>query len=112
MRHVNLNRHLVLETPERIADGAGGYVQTWRPVGEIWGEIVARTGREIAGGAVQLSSATYRITVRAAPVGAPSRPRPEQRLRCAGRVFKIEAVTDRDPAGRYLTCYATEEVAV
>lgn len=112
MSHVNLNRHLILEAPERLPDGAGGYVQTWRCVGEIWGEIVARTGREVSGGEVQLSSASYRIIVRAAPVGAASRPRPEQRLRGAGRVFRIEAVTDRDPTGRYLTCYATEEVAV
>lgn len=112
MKHVNLNRHLVLEAPERTADGAGGYGETWRQVGEVWAQIVARTGREVEDGTAQLSSTGYKITVRAAPWGAPSRPKPEQRLRGGGRTFRIEAVTDRDPLGRYLTCYATEEVAV
>jgi head-tail adaptor len=112
MKGVTLNRHLVLEAPERAPDGAGGYGETWRPVGELWAEIIARTGREVVDGTAQLSSAGYKITVRAAPHGAPSRPKPEQRLRSGSRVFRIEAVTERGPMGRYLTCYATEEVAV
>lgn len=111
MSHVNLNRRLMLETPERISDGAGGYGDNWRQVGEIWAQIAARTGREVTDGTAQVSSTSYMITVRAAPWGAPSRPKPEQRLRGGGRIFRIEAVTDRDPLGRYLTCYAQEEVA-
>ena len=112
MKHINLNRHLVLEAPERVADGAGGYAETWQPIGEVWAEIIARTGREVTDGTAQVSSTGYRITVRAAPYGAPSRPKPEQRLRDGSRIFRIEAVTERDPLGRYLTCYAQEEVAV
>jgi len=112
MKHVNLNRHLVLEAPGRIADGAGGYTQTWQPIGELWAQIIARTGREVTGGTAQVSSTGYKIMVRAAPWGAPSRPKPEQRLRDGRRVFRIEAVTEQDPVGRYLTCYAQEEVAV
>ncbi|PVA10587.1 phage tail protein [Pelagivirga sediminicola] len=112
MKHINLNRHLVLEAPERVADGAGGFAETWQPIGEVWAEIIARTGREVTEGAAQVSSTGYKITVRAAPWGAPSRPKPEQRLRGGGRIFRIEAVTERDPLGRYLTCYAQEEVAV
>ncbi len=112
MSRVNLNRRLILETPERVADGAGGYADTWRQLGEVWAQVAARTGREVTDGTAQLSSAGYMITVRAAPWGAPSRPKPEQRLRSGGRIFRIEAVTDSDPMGRYLTCYAQEEVAV
>ena len=112
MARVTLNRQLVLEAPGRVADGAGGFDQAWVVLGTIWAEVVARTGREVTEGSVQMSSTSYRITVRAAPFGAPSRPAPEQRLRDGTRVFRIEAVADRDPAGRYLTCYATEEVAV
>lgn len=109
---VTLNRQLVLETPTRVADGAGGYQRGWTPLGTLWAGIMARTGREMTEGSVQMSSTSYRIIVRAAPHGAPSRPKPEQRFRDGARVFRIEAVTDRDPTGRYLTCYATEEVAV
>jgi SPP1 family predicted phage head-tail adaptor len=112
MTRINLNRRLVLETPERVPDGAGGYGETWQPIGEVWAEIIARTGREVTDGTAQLSSTGYKITVRAAPHGAPSRPKPEQRLRSGSRIFRIEAVTERDPLGRYLTCYAQEEVAV
>lgn len=112
MKPVNLNRHLVLEAPERSPDGAGGYTETWQPIGEIWAEIVARTGRDVVGSTVQQSRTGYKITVRAAPYGAPSRPKPEQRLRDGSRLFRIEAVTEQDVLGRYLTCYAQEEVAV
>ena len=107
-----LNRQLVLEAPTRVADGAGGFGQTWAVLGTLWADVAARTGREVTDGTAQLSSTRYRITVRAAPYGAASRPKPEQRFRDGARVFQIEAVADRDPSGRYLTCYATEEVAV
>ncbi len=49
--------------------------------------------------------------MRAAPIGAPSRPRPDQRFREGARIFRIHSVTERDDQGRYLTCFATEEVA-
>ena len=111
MGRVSLNRRLVLEAPARVADGAGGYAESWAGIGTLWAEVTARTGRERAEGTVPVSSTAYRITVRAAPHGAPSRPRPEQRFRDGARLFRIEAVTERDPLGRYLTCYARDEVA-
>jgi head-tail adaptor len=49
--------------------------------------------------------------VRGAPVGVPSRPEAGQRFREGSRVYRIEAVAEKDPQGRYLTCFATEEVA-
>lgn len=112
MKPVKLNRHLVLEAPGRSPDEAGGYTETWQPIGEVWAQIVARTGREVVGGTAQQSRTGYKITVRAAPHGASSRPKPEQRLRDGSRLFRIEAVTEQDIQGRYLTCYAQEEVAV
>lgn len=51
----------------------------------------------------------FRITVRAAPQGAPSRPTPLQRFRDGARLFAIEAVTEADPEGRFLVCFAREE---
>jgi head-tail adaptor len=49
---------------------------------------------------------------RAAPYGAPDRPKPEQRFREGERFFVIQAVAEDDVDGRYLTCFVTEEVAV
>ena len=106
-----LNRRLVLETPERISDGAGGHVQGWVPLGSLWAEVTARTGRERAEVGVPLSSMAVRIVVRGAPVGSAARPRPEQRFRDGERVFLIRAVAERDPGGRHLVCFADEEVA-
>jgi len=110
MNGLRLNRRLVLEEAVRVADGAGGYATVWEDRGVLWAAIEAGTGRERAGEFVTVSTVTYRITVRAAPFGAPRRPKPEQRLREGARVFRIAAVAEDDADGRYLTCFAQEEV--
>ncbi len=106
-----LNRKLVLEDPVQSPDGSGGFVENWVELGTLWGEISAGTGSEKAGEFVTVSNVPYRITVRAAPVGAESRPKPNQRFREGTRLFRIKAVTERDPQAHYLTCYVYEEVS-
>ncbi|MFY0632978.1 MAG: head-tail adaptor protein [Vannielia sp.] len=106
-----LNRKLVLETPERLPDGSGGWSQSWAELGQLWAEVKSGSGRERADEFLTVSSVPYRITVRAAPPGATSRPRPEQRFREGARIYRILAVAERDARGRYLTCYAREEVS-
>lgn len=106
-----LNRKLVLEAPLRLADGAGGYVTTWAARGTLWADIRPGTGREKAAEFMTVASVPFRITVRAAPVGAPSRPEPEQRFRAGARIFRILAVTEADVGARYLVCFAQEEVS-
>lgn len=105
-----LNRALVLEQPTRVADGAGGFALTWVAVGSLWGEVKPGSGSEKVGVEISLATVPYRITLRGAAVGSPARPKPEQRLRDGSRVFLILAVTERDPDGLYLTCFAREEV--
>lgn len=105
--HPNLTRRLLLEGPQRVADGAGGFTEAWVPLGTVWAEVLPRTGRD-AGGLARMG---YRITLRSAPQGAPSRPTPSQRFRDGARVFTIDAVTEGDPGGRFLICFATEEGA-
>lgn len=105
--HPNLTRRLLLEGPQRVADGAGGMTETWVPLGTVWAEVQPRTGRDAAG----LARIGYRITIRSAPQGAPSRPTPSQRFRDGTRVFSIDAVTESGPGGRFLVCFATEEEA-
>ncbi|KQB98266.1 phage tail protein [Loktanella sp. 1ANDIMAR09] len=106
-----LNRALVLEAPMKIADGAGGYARQWEPLGVLWAELKAGAGREKAETAATLSRVPYRITVRAAPFGAPSRPVAGQRLRDGARIFNIHAIAEHDTGGAYLTCHAEEEVS-
>lgn len=112
MPRISLNRKLVLEAAQRVPDGAGGFSESWIELGTLWAEVKASTGRETLGEAATLSKTGFRITVRAAPYGAPSRPAPEHRFRDGTRVFHILSVAERDPKGRFLTCFANEEVSV
>lgn len=104
-----LCRRLVLEAPQQIPDGSGGLMDSWAPLGILWAEVKAGTGREIEENFLTLSYVPYRITVRAAPHASPRRPRPDQRFREGTRIFRILAVADADPGCRYLICHAREE---
>lgn len=106
----HLNRKLILEAAQRVPDGAGGYGLVWQVLGTVWAELKPGTGRERAGEFVTLATVPYRIVVRAAPEGAQRRPRPEQRFRDGNRLFRILAVSEGDPRGHYLVCFAHEEV--
>ncbi len=104
-KHPNLSRKLLLEGPVRVADGAGGFSESWTPLGTIWAEVLPRTGRDTG----DLARMGHKITVRSAPQGAPSRPQPTQRFRDGDRIFRIDAVTEADAETRYLLCFTTEE---
>lgn len=106
---VHLRRRLVLERQETVPDGAGGLIATWVPLGHLWAEVTPGAGRAAEGEEFPLARQRFRITVRGAAPGAPSRPVAGQRFRDGTRLFAIQAVTERDPAGRYLVCAAVEE---
>ncbi|MGB7316463.1 MAG: phage head closure protein [Planktotalea sp.] len=106
-----LNRALVLETRDIIADGAGGQHSTWSALGTVWASIRSLTGRETGSLGIAQSKVGLKITLRAAPHASTLRPRPDQRFREGARIYRITAVAEAEPAGRYLVCYASEEVA-
>ncbi len=110
MRQPRLSHRLTLEAPARLSDGAGGFTESWTPLGVLWAQLIARTGRETALGAAPVSAVAYKIIVRGAPIGHPERPLPEQRFRDGQRIFRIQAVAEHDAEGRFLTCFANEEV--
>ncbi|MEL6102801.1 MAG: phage head closure protein [Pseudomonadota bacterium] len=110
MKHPRPNRRVDLEDPTRVADNAGGYVETWVSLGTLWADIQPRTGRETVSSAAPVSAVRYRIMVRGAPVGDPARPKPGQRFRDGNRLFHIRAVAEYDPRAEFLTCFADEEV--
>jgi len=106
---VHLHRRLTLEAVVRTPDGAGGFGESWQPLGIVWAEILPGRGRDVGRVEVSVAATACRITLRAAPPGAVARPVPGHRLRDAGRIFRILAVTERDRHGQYLTCFAEEE---
>lgn len=106
MKAPNFNRKLTLEGPARLGDGAGGFLETWEALGTIWAQVLPRgAGRE-----VETSELKLKVTLRASPQGAPSRPTASMRFRDGDRIYRIEAVTEADGAGRFLVCFAKEEV--
>jgi head-tail adaptor len=107
---LKLSRQLVLEAREVQSDGSGGFAVGWTALGTVWADVRARAGREdfLAGRAVPRTR--YLILVRGAPVGALSRPRPEQRFREGARVFDILTVAEHDAGGRFLEIVAEESV--
>lgn len=105
-----LNRKLTLETPVRVPDGGGGYTESWAALGTLWADVTARTGRERSEQGALLSATRCRIVVRAAPVGDEARPLPQQRFRDGTRIYGIQAVADLGADGRFLICFADEEV--
>jgi head-tail adaptor len=111
MTAIRPSRRLTLEAPQPAADGAGGFTTLWTPLGTLWGEIAHAAPRETALPAGSGTVLPVRVTLRAAPPGAPSRPRPGQRLREGTRAYVIDAVAPATPDGRWLTCHAHEEAA-
>jgi head-tail adaptor len=107
-----LGRRLVLEAPQVVSDGAGGFVNGWVPLGVLWAQVTPRSGREMAQSGAPVSRMAYRIIVHGAPMGSDARPAAQQRFREGARIFSIEAVTEQDPQGRYLACFAHEEQVV
>ena len=102
-----MTRRLVLEAPVRTPDGAGGFSETWVAKGHVWAAVETRgAGREVD----QAARLQLKITMRAVPVGAEARPTPKMRFRDGARIYRIEAVHERDATGRRLTCFAVEEV--
>ncbi|MFV0244905.1 MAG: head-tail adaptor protein [Qingshengfaniella sp.] len=110
-RIADLRVPLVLETPDPVADGAGGAVPSWRALGTLWGAVEPAGAGEGLIGTAQLASLSYRVTVRAAP-GADTRPRPGQRFRHGTRLFRIRSVQESDAAGRFLRCDTEEEATL
>jgi head-tail adaptor len=110
MNAPHLNRALVLEGVVRTPDGAGGFTSAWTALGTLWAEVLPGSGGDTLGEERLLSAVPYRITVRGTPVGSPSRPLAGQRFREGTRLFLIQAVTERDQYGRYLTCFSREEI--
>lgn len=108
MRGLRLNRALLLEAPQRVADGAGGFAEGWQTLGTVWAEVRPGAGRMAGGIEVAVPVQALRITVRGVPQGHGLRPAPGQRFRDGARIYAIGAVTERDAAGRYLTCAAEE----
>lgn len=103
-----MNTELVLEQPQKIADGGGGYQTVWAPIGTLWAEVRARSAREAAIGGRASAEVTHKIVLRSAPVGSPRRPTPDCRFRSGARVFSIRGIAPEGIREEFMTCWAEE----
>lgn len=103
-----LNTELVLEAPQQIPDGGGGYRTVWAPIGTMWADVKPSSARETEIGGRAASEVTHRIVIRSAPEASPRRPTPNCRFRSGGRVFSIRGIAPVGLRGQYLNCWAAE----
>lgn len=111
MRKPVMNTELVLEEPQQVADGGGGYQVVWSPIGTIWAEIKSTSARERVVGGREVAELSHEIIVRGAPEGSPRRPTSQRRFRSGSRIFQIFGIANYDDRGRYLTCWTKESLA-
>ena len=99
-----LTTELALEAMHPIADGMGGYRETWVETSTIWGRIEPVSTNQRDFGIRPRPEITHRILVRYREnVSA------DKRFRKGGRIFTLRSVHDPDESGRYLICLAVEE---
>lgn len=101
MNYGKLRHKLSLETPSSTTD-KGKVTTTWYPAGEVFGDVVQLSGRELEQARQVVAEATHQITTR----WSPDRFRAAQRLSMDGRYFHIENVNNRNERNReiLLTC--------
>ncbi|CAL8981447.1 hypothetical protein RHODGE_RHODGE_04375 [Rhodoplanes serenus] len=100
-----LRRRLVIEAPTELADGAGGVVRSHVAVATVWAAIEPRAGRDDVAADTAGAVLTHRIVLRAGPAITP-----RHRLRLGDRLFRIVALRDLDPAGRFVVVDAEERI--
>ena len=99
-----LTIELALEAMQSVADGMGGYRETWSEIGTVWGRIEPLSTSQRDFGIRPRPEITHRILVRHREDIAT-----DKRFRKGGRVFTLRSVHDPDERGRYLICLAVEE---
>lgn len=104
-----LNTPLKLEVALRTRDDSGGYTTAWTYLGDLWAQVKLGTGKDAEHAGLPVSTVTYKITVRAAPIGSPRRPVAGQRFREGERIYAILAVAEEKCDRRYLTVFARDE---
>lgn len=98
-----LRHRLTVEAPQRSADGAGGAVETWTPIADIWASIRPLGGSEAMGADGMRGRITHEIWIRRRDIISP-----RVRFRQGARIFEIRAVLDVDERRRRFRCLCEE----
>ncbi len=105
MRAGDLRHRLIIESPQRLSDGAGGAVVTWAQVASVWAHIKPVTAREFRSAEQRAEKVTHKITLRyRSDINA------TMRLVGEGRIFNIEAIINEAERDQWLKCSCVEGV--
>ena len=99
----DLRHLLVLEEPQRVSDGAGGFIESWVTVASVWAAIRTSGGGEAVEAGRLAGRVTHGVTLRYRAGVTPA-----MRFRQGVRVFHILAVIDEDERKRMLRCLCEE----
>jgi SPP1 family predicted phage head-tail adaptor len=100
-----LRRRLTLEAPVETPDGSGGVIRSFAALGSVWADVTSLSLDEQVRADRNGPRIDHHLVVRrrAGLVAG-------HRLVGDGRILRIVAVADLDPAGRYRKIAAVEEV--
>ena len=100
-----MRRRMTLEAPVRTGDDAGSAVVSWSSMGDVWGAITPRTGREIVDADGLSARVNHELEIRwRNDITA------AMRFRDGATVYVVHAVKDDDTRRRRLICLV-EEIA-
>lgn len=96
-------KRLVLEAPVEVPDSIGGATITYQPIATLWGEVIAKSGRETSEGGRLEGVIETRIRIRFhEAIDA------RMRFRLGQRIFAIRAAFDAEGTRRWTTCLVDE----
>ena len=101
-----LNKRVDIEKSVQIADGGGGFTESWQIFATVWASIEPLRGREDYDNSRIHGRTNYRIVIRYMP-GIETK----MRVNLKGRVFNINAVMNIDEANEMLELLAEEGVS-
>ncbi len=105
MRAGELRSRLVVESPQRISDGAGGAVTSWLETATIWANVAPTSASEQRSAEQRAEKVTHRITLRYRnDINA------TMRFVGNGRIFNIEAIINEAERDQWLVCLCAEGI--
>lgn len=96
-------KRLILEAPVETPDTIGGAAISYQTVATLWGEVIAKSGRETSEGGRLEGATETRIRIRFREVIDA-----RMRFRLGQRIFAIRAAFDADGTRRWTTCLVEE----
>jgi SPP1 family predicted phage head-tail adaptor len=97
------NQRAALLRKAQVADGGGGFAESWQSFANLWVSLAAQNGGEVYGPDAMEAQAKYRVELRRRTDVAAG-----QRLQIGTRLLDIKTVQDAGPQTPNLTLICEE----